>query len=263
MSADDFLTAVRGLIDAERFGAVATVVEGDGVGAKALVEVGSGVIAGSLPDALVADVVSDAAELSLKEQSRVVEYESANVFIEALAPPPVLVVFGAVHIAQALCTHATLLGYRVTVSDARPAFTTEERFPEAAQVIRGWPEEVVGQLEADQRTYVVLLSHDARFEDPVLRWGMEADLRYLGAMGSRRTHTNRVEKYRGMGYTDEQIASIPGPVGLDIGAETPGETAVSILAEMIQVRYGSGDGLSLRGREGRIHRQRTDDEGDI
>ncbi len=263
MTNDDFVAAVRRLIDAERFGAVATVVEGEWTGAKALIDVGEGVVAGDLPDSLAEDVVADAAELSLKEQSRVVEYDSGNVFIEAIAPPPVLVVFGAVHVAQALCTHASLLGFRVIVSDARPAFTTEERFPEAARVIRGWPEEVVGQLEADQRTYVVLLSHDARFEDPVLAWGMEADLRYLGAMGSRRTHANRVEKFRGLGYSPEQIARIHGPVGLDIGAETPGETAVSILAEMIQVRYGSGDGLSLRGREGRVHRQRTDDEGDI
>jgi xanthine dehydrogenase accessory factor len=259
----DVLAATRRLIESERFGAVATVVSGDDIGSKAVIEAGVGVVAGSLPEALVDDVLADADELMHREQSRVVEYESANVFVEALAPPPVLVVFGAVHTAQALTTHASLLGFRVLVSDARPAFTTEERFPDADRVIRGWPEEVVADLSADRRTYVVLLSHDARFEDPVLEWAMRSEARYIGAMGSRRTHEKRVRKFAEKGFTDDEIGRIHGPVGLDIGAETPGETAISILAEMIQVRYGSGTGLSLRGREGRIHRQRTEDEGDV
>lgn len=260
---DEVLAAARSLIDAERYGAVATVVAGASMGAKAAVDLTDGVVAGELPDDLVADVLADAAELVDREQSRVVEYGDDHVFIEALAPPPVLIVFGAVHVAQALTTHASLLGFRVIVSDARPAFTTEERFPEAHAVIRGWPEEVTGNLQADRRTYVVLLSHDARFEDPVLEWGLRQDLRYLGAMGSRRTHAKRVDKLAAKGFTDAEIARIHGPVGLDIGAETPGETAISILAEMIQVRYGAGTGLSLRGREGRVHRQRTEDEGDV
>lgn len=260
---NDVLSAVRRVLDAEVFGAVATVVSGEAIGAKAVIESGSGIVAGSLPDLLVPDVLADADELMHREQSRVVEYRSANVFIEALAPPPVLVIFGAVHVAQALTSHASLLGFRVIVSDARPAFTTAERFPEAHDVIRGWPEEVVAGLVADRRTYVVLLSHDARFEEPVLEWAMRSDARYIGAMGSRRTHANRVETFTAKGFTGEEIGRIHGPVGLDIGAETPGETAISILAEMIQIRYGSGTGLGLRGREGRIHRQRTDDEGDV
>jgi xanthine dehydrogenase accessory factor len=259
----EVLAAARRLIDTERFGAVARVVSGSRIVDRAVIEAGAGIVAGSLPDAVVDDVLADADELMHREQSRVVEYDDVNVFVEALAPPPVLVVFGAVHTAQALTAHASLLGFRVTVSDARPAFTTEERFPEAHEVIRGWPEEVASGLVADRRTYVVLLSHDARFEDPVLEWAMGSDARYIGAMGSRRTHHKRVEKFLAKGFTQDQIDRVHGPVGLDIGAETPGETAISILAEMIQVRYGSGTGLSLRGREGRVHRQRTDDEGDV
>lgn len=258
----DVLTAVRSVLDGERFGALATMVAGASVGAKAVIEAGE-VVAGSLPEHLVDDVVVDADELMHREQSRVVEYGDDHVFVEALAPPPVLYVFGAVHVAQALTEHATLLGYRVVVSDARPAFTTEERFPTAHEVIRGWPQDVVSDLPIDRRTYVVLLSHDARFEDPVLEWAMGSEARYIGAMGSRRTHATRVGKYLAKGWSEAQVARIHGPVGLDIGAEDPGETAISILAEMITVRYGSGTGLSLRGREGRIHRQRTDDEGDV
>jgi xanthine dehydrogenase accessory factor len=196
------------------------------------------------------------------EQNRTLTYGEAEVFIETVAPPPHLVVFGAVHIAQPLSTMAGQLGFHVTVSDARPAFTTVERFPDADRVLVGWPEELRDQIQLDRRTYVVLLSHDARFEDPVLPWVLDSPVKYVGAMGSRRTSAKRVDKLTGMGYSEDQIGRIHGPVGLDIGAEQPAETAVSILAEMIQVRYGSGTGESLRGTTRRIHAQRTEDAGD-
>ena len=149
------------------------------------------------------------------------------------------------------------------MSDARPAFTTEERFPDADRVLVGWPDALKDQIELDRRTYVVLLSHDARFEDPVLPWVLGSPVKYIGAMGSRRTAARRVEKLGTMGYDADQIGRIHSPVGLDLGAETPAENAISILAEMIQVRYGSGNGGSLRGREGRIHLHNAGDDADV
>jgi xanthine dehydrogenase accessory factor len=257
------LDDVAAVIAAEEFGAVVTVIKGDGVGSRALMHPDGSVRSGALPEELLGNVAADVVELLAHEQSKAVAYDSHDIFIEPLIPPPNLVIFGAVHIAQELTKHATMLGFRVTVSDARPAFLTEERFPEAVALLRGWPQDILDKLILDARTYIVLLSHDVRFEEPVLQAVLPSDVKYIGAMGSRRTHDNRVEKLLGEGFTQEQVGRIHGPVGLDLGAEGPGETAISIIAEMIHSRYGSGTGISLRGRSGRIHRQRTQDEGDI
>ena len=254
--------AVERLIGEERLGAVATVVAGRDLGAKAVIDFDAGYIAGELPVQVAADVLADAKSLMEHEQNRTLAYGEVEVFIETVAPPPHLVVFGAVHVAQPLSAIARRLGFHVTVSDARAAFTTGERFPDADRVLVGWPDDLKDDIELDRRTYVVLLSHDARFEDPVLPWVLESPVKYIGAMGSRRTSAKRVDKLKALGYSDEQIGRIHGPVGLDIGAEQPAETAISILAEMIQVRYGSGTGESLRGTTRRIHAQRTEDEGD-
>jgi xanthine dehydrogenase accessory factor len=257
------LDDVAEVIAAEEFGAVVTVIKGDGIGSRALMRPDGSVRSGALPEVILNDVAVDVVELLAHEQSKAVAYESHEVFIEPLIPPPNLVIFGAVHIAQELTKHATMLGFRVTVSDARQAFLTEERFPEAVALLRGWPEDILDKLILDARTYIVLLSHDVRFEEPVLQAVLPSEVKYIGAMGSRRTHANRVEKLLGEGFTQEQVGRIHGPVGLDLGAEGPGETAISIIAEMIHSRYGSGTGVSLRGRSGRIHRQRTQDEGDV
>ena len=256
------IEAVRRLVDQERLGAVATVVVGPDLGATAVIDAELGMVAGTFPGQILGDVLADARRLMAGEQNRTLVYGDREVFIETVAPPPRLVIFGAVHIAQPLSRIATELGFKVIVSDARPAFTTPERFPDAEQVLVGWPDEVKGRIDIDGRTYVVILSHDARFEDPLLPWVLDGPARYIGAMGSRRTHAKRVEKLMAMGYDTEAVARIHGPIGLDIGAEQPAEVAVSILAEMIQVRYGSGTGTSLRGRPGRIHQQRSDDPGD-
>ena len=255
--------AVRHLVEAERLGAVVTVVDGPDTGSKGVLDRAEGLTAGAIPGEIAADVASDAASLMDREQNRTLGYGDRSVYIETVAPQPQLIIIGAVHIAQELCRMAHGLGFRVIVNDARPFFTTEERFPEAESVIVGWPEEVADRLEIDARTYVVLLSHDARFEDPVLPLVLPGPAKYIGVMGSRRTHRRRVERLRAAGFAEDRIDRIHGPVGLDIGAETPGEVAISILAEMIQVRYGSGSGESLVGRPGRIHLQRTDDEGDL
>jgi xanthine dehydrogenase accessory factor len=257
------LEAVRSLVERERLGAVITVVEGPAIGAKAVLDRADGLVAGTIPGEILDAVIADAASLMGREQNRTLGYGEHEVYIETVAPQPRLLIIGAVHIAQELCRIAHSLGFRVTVNDARPFFTTPERFPEADQVIVGWPGEVADQLDIDGRTYVVMLSHDARFEDPVLPLVLPSDARYIGVMGSRRTHRRRVDRLRKAGFPEDQIARIRGPVGLDIGAEQPGEVAISILAEMIQVRYGSGTGESLVGRKGRVHLQRTEDAGDL
>ena len=249
------------MIAEERLGAILTVIEGDRIGQKALYDFDLGVVAGDLtvPDA----VASDAKQLMEHEQNLTLEYDAESVFVETLGPPPRLLIFGAVHIAQALCSLASQLGFRVSVSDARSVFTTTERFPDAHELLVGWPDELGDRIVIDRRTYIVLLSHDARFEDPVLPMVLDSDAKYIGAMGSRRTAQNRRDRLGAAGYSADAVARIHGPVGIDIGAETPEETAVSILAEMIQARYGTGTGMSLKGRAGRIHLQRTDDTGDV
>ncbi len=259
----DVLSAIRGLIDSERLGAAVTIVEGADLGLRAVIDAELGYIAGSMPEDIADDIVDDAGSLMKDEQKRTLGYGERQVFIESITPQPHLLIFGAVHIAQSLCRLGADLGFRVTISDARPIFTTAERFPEADKVVVGWPDQVMDELLMDGRTYVVLLSHDPRFEDPVLPAVLASPARYIGAMGSRRTHAKRMDRLSAEGFSDEQIARIHGPVGLDIGAEAPGEVAVSILAEMIQARYGSGSGNSLKGRAGRIHLQRTEDEGDV
>lgn len=256
------IESVTRLVSAERLGAIATVVAGPGLGMKAVIDYDVGYVSGELPEAVAADVLVDAVALMEREQNRTLAYGESEVFIETVAPPPHLVIFGAVHTAQPLSSMARQLGFHVTVSDARAAFVSPERFPDADRLLVGWPDDFKDELDIDRRTYVVLLSHDARFEDPVLPWVLDSPAKYIGAMGSRRTSAKRAEKLQSWGYSDEQIQRVHGPVGLDIGAETPAENAVSILAEMIQVRYGSGTGESLRGRQGRIHLQRTEDEGD-
>ncbi len=255
----DTNTAIQGLLEAEEFGSVVTLVDGPAIGNKAVIDSSGGVIAGSLPDEIVSDVVEDALTLMSHEQHRTLEYGAHSAFIETLAPPPDLLIFGAVHIGQALASFGTQMGYRVTVVDSREPFVTEERFPTASKLLVGWPRDLMDQLTFDRRTWVVVLSHDPRHETPPLEAALKADTRYIGAMGSRRTHELRVDRLRGLGFDDHDIERIHSPVGLDIGAETPQEVAVSILAEMTLVRYGAGTGISLKGVEGRVHKQRGDD----
>jgi xanthine dehydrogenase accessory factor len=248
--------AAKSLIDNERLGAVITVIGGGDAGMKAVVDYEDGLIAGQLPTELVDDVLADAAELMGREQSKTLTYGEIPVFIETVAPQPVMLVFGAGHNAQPLTTMAGLLGFRVVVADARPMWATDDRFPDADEVIVAWPDKVFEKIVPDRRTYIVLLSHDSRFEDPVFAMVRGKPIRYLGAIGSRRTHAARLERLAADGWSQDELDAIFGPIGLDIGAETPAEMAVSILGEIIQARYGKGTGFSLRGLEGRVHKQR-------
>jgi xanthine dehydrogenase accessory factor len=233
------------------------VVAGPATGTAAFLDAGGAVVAGSLPGEIAADAGSDAVRLAATEQSAALAYGDHEVFLEPVLPPPHLVVWGADEVAIPLSEIASRAGFRVTVCDPRPAFTSPERFPAAERVEVGWPDDVADRVPLDERSYVVSLTHDARVEGPLLPRVLDSPARYIGAMGSRRTHAKRVERLLGEGWDREQVDRIHGPVGLDIGAERPAEVAVSILAEMIAARYRSGTGEPLRGREGRIHRQRA------
>jgi xanthine dehydrogenase accessory factor len=256
-----YVAATKAILEEERLGSVATVIVGDGIGQKAVIDYESGVVSGALPESVASDVLGDAKELMDREQSKTLSYGDTTVFIEVLAPQPVMLIFGAGHNAQPLTSMAKQLGFRVVIADARPMWATDDRFPDADRVIVGWPDDVFAEIPLERRTYVVLLSHDARFEDPVFHAVHRKPIRYLGAIGSRRTHRARLERLAAEGWTDEELATIYGPVGLDIGGETPAEMAVSILGEIIQARYGKGTGLSLKGETGRVHKQRGEEEG--
>lgn len=239
------LEAVARLIEGEEFGSQATVVAGPAIGQSAVIQ-DDELIAGALPSEIVVDVVADAAALLDRERSLTLSYGSNEVYIESVAPRPHLVVFGAVHIAQEMVPIARQLGFHVTVSDARSAFTTPERFPDADRLLVGWPDQI--DLVSDRRTYVVVLSHDARFEDPLWPLVLRSPVAYIGAMGSSKTGARRREKLLADGFSPQEIERIHSPIGLNIGAETPAEVAVAILAEIIESRARPGVPLDLRGK---------------
>jgi xanthine dehydrogenase accessory factor len=241
---NEILAAVEGLLVNERLGARLTVVSAPGRGRSAVIDEEGGLLAGSLPRE-TPELVNDARQLMVREQSATLAYGPFEVYVETIAPPPRLVIFGAVHIGQELTALAHRLGYRVTVSDARPAFLTRERFPEAEDLTLGWPDQV--DLAFDARTFVVVLSHDDRFEDPLWPRLLPTPVAYIGAMGSRQTARRRRQKLGEAGFTDAELDRIHGPIGIDIGAVTPGEVAVAILAEMTQARYRRHQPLELTG----------------
>lgn len=173
-------------------------------------------------------------------------------FCESRLTPPRMVIFGAVAFAEALSSAAALLGYRVSVCDPRPPFATAERFPAAHEVVAQWPVDYLAGLEVDERTVVCVLSHDARTDVPLLRLALSLPVAYVGALGSRRTHGERVELLREAGATAAELERLRSPIGLDLGAATPEETAVSILAEVIAVRSGR-DARPLSATTGPIH----------
>lgn len=249
------LDAVRSLVDDERFGALVTFVAGPDTGRDAVVETGRGVVAGELPDEIADAVVRDSGVLVERERPATVTYGPHDVFVSPVVPRPRLHVFGAVHVAQALCGFATDLGYRVVVADARAAFATRDRFPSADEILVGWPDAIADRLTLDAATYVVVLSHDARFEDPLWPLVLGSGVRYMGAMGSRRTAAARRERLLAAGYPAAEVDRIHGPVGLDIGAESAGEVALSILAEMTRVRHRPDVPLELEGEIRRIEKR--------
>ncbi|HEX6506574.1 MAG TPA: XdhC family protein, partial [Chloroflexota bacterium] len=175
---------------------------------------------------------------------------ACEVFFDVYPAPPQLVIVGAGHVAVPLARFGKELGYRVVVTDARAAFARPERFPEADQVLKGWPQDVLPALDLGESTYVVLLSHDLKFDEPTLDHVLPSAVRYIGAIGSRKTQRSRFERLRLQGYTENQLGRLFGPVGLDIGGRTPEETAIAILAEITAVRRGRPGGF-MRDRERR------------
>ncbi len=235
---DAVLQAVRDAVRAERAVALLTVVDGDGAGARAAITENRG-MAGTLGspgrDAAVEDAVQRRFASGL---AGVEEIDGVSVFIDPIVPAPQLAIIGAVHIAIALTAMAKAAGYRVSVIDPRTAFLTTERLPGADRLIARWPDDALPDLELGPRDAAVCLAHDPKFEDPALTWLLRSRTGYVGAIGSRTTHGKRVARLREAGFDDTAIARVHSPVGLDIGAATPEEIAVSILAEVVAVRRG-------------------------
>ncbi|AEW99533.1 XdhC family protein [Streptantibioticus cattleyicolor] len=176
-----------------------------------------------------------------------------TVFVESSLPPPRMIVFGAIDFAAALVRVGAFLGYHVTVCDARPVFATRARFPEADEIVVEWPHRYLRRTRTDGRTVVCVLTHDAKFDVPLLVEALRLPVAFVGAMGSRRTHEDRERRLREAGVTEAQLARLRSPIGLDLGARTPEETALSIAAEIVAAREG-GTGLPLTGSDSPIHR---------
>ncbi|MFE5394409.1 XdhC family protein [Streptomyces sp. NPDC056568] len=175
-----------------------------------------------------------------------------TLLIESSVPAPRMIVFGAIDFASALVRAGKFLGYHVTVCDARPVFATAVRFPEADEIVVEWPHEYLARTDVDARTVLCVLTHDAKFDVPLLRLALRLPVAYVGAMGSRRTHLERNARLREVGVSDLELNRLRSPIGLDLGARTPEETALSIAAEIIATRRG-GTGASLTGAHTPIH----------
>ena len=263
------LAEVAGDIAAGRPVAVATVVahpDPARVGRRLVVRPQGRPPAGSLGSERADDaVVDDARGLLENGRTETLEYgpdgqrrgEGMRVFVSSYAPVPRLLVFGAIDFAAAVARVGAFLGYHVTVCDARPVFATATRFPEADEVVVDWPHRyLTAEHEAgriDPRTVVTVLTHDPKFDVPLLEVALRLpEVAYVGAMGSRRTHDDRMARLREAGVTEEEIDRLSSPIGLDLGARTPEETAISIAAEIIAGRWG-GSGQRLGVTDGRIH----------
>jgi xanthine dehydrogenase accessory factor len=234
-------------------GALVTVLDGPGAGAAVLVDA-DGAVAGSLGDPqLDAAAAEIADELMWAERSERRTVGDVTLFADAVFPPPRVIVFGAVDIAAHLCTFARDSGWRPIVVDPRARFATPERFPDAEEVLALWPEEALARVGGiDRATYVAVLTHDPKLDDAALAIALRSDAAYVGAMGSRRAQEARRERLRALGIGDEELERLSAPIGLDLGALTPEETALSIMAEVVAVRRGR-DGGRLAHARGRIH----------
>ncbi len=245
---------LKAAIESYQPASVATIVRGDPTGAKILI-IGEEVD-GTFGDvSLDEQVISRAREL-LEEGLSTTETVSGpqgeiDVFYESFPSPPTLIIFGAVHVAQPLTTMAKQLGFRVVVVDVRAKLATEDRFPDADEIVLEWPDAALTGRTIDRNTAIAILSHDPKFDEPALLGSLETPARYIGAVGSRKTNVDRRQRLKDAGVDDESIARIRGPIGLDIGASTPEEMAISILAEIIAV-WNNRKGGPLAAAKGNI-----------
>ena len=253
---------LRDAIRAEEPVALVTIVEGDPLGAKLLVRL-DGTFTGSLGHPELDRVVARDAQGDLDSGLSATRHygpegqarqDEVGVFIESFAPPPRMIIFGAVDFTAALTRVGKVLGYRVVVCDARPVFATPARFPMADEVVVDWPDRYLRAAGADlgPRDAVCVLTHDHKFDVPAIVSALDTRVGYLGAMGSRRTDLERRQRLREAGVAEEALSRLMAPIGLDIGARTPEETAVSICAEIIALRTGRRP-PSLRDTEVPIH----------
>lgn len=241
---------VHELVDQEIPVAMATIVRGEGIGTRMIVLPDA--VEGSLgDDKLDGEVAATARALLAAEKAESREIGDREIFFDVHPLPQHLVIFGAVHVAQPLSRYAQDLDYRVTVVDARKALATTERFPNVEQIIQAWPDKAYDQLTIGPHTWIAILSHDPKFDEPAILGALKTDARYIGTVGSRKTNQDRRERLREAGVSDEDLSRLHGPIGLNIGGKTPEEMAISILGEMIAIRNGR-DGGMLRDAVGSI-----------
>ncbi|MCC6629160.1 MAG: XdhC family protein [Chloroflexi bacterium] len=254
----ELFDALQARLGAGEPAVVATIIDGAGaVGHKLLIRPGAPLLGGLGEPALDIRATADGLDLLTRERSEQRRYATPAgevvVFLEVYPRPPRLLIFGAVHTGVAIAAFAKLLGFRVSVIDARSAFATAERFPHVDDLIVQWPDEALQEITVDESTYAVLLTHDEKFDDPTLMTLLRTDCRYIGAIGSRATSAARNDRLRAAGFSDADLTRIHSPIGLDLGSVTPEEIALSIVGEMIAARYGrDGRRLSAKVREAAI-----------
>lgn len=237
MNAEVF-QAIRRAIESERPAAFATVIEGDNVGSY-LALIHPDTALGTLgSDALDARALKELRRFMVEGGAQAIAIDGQRLYLEAQLPPPHLVIVGAVHIAIPLVGYAQIIGYKTTVIDARGTFATDERFPHAGNLIEAWPDEGLAQIALHPGVAAVVLAHDPKFEDPAMEVLLKSDVGYIGAIGSRATSEERLERLKAMGFTDADLNRIHGPVGLNLGGKSPEEIALSIMAEIVAVRNG-------------------------
>jgi xanthine dehydrogenase accessory factor len=215
---EELLSPLAEALREERPIALEVAISGPRIGAKRLVSSGDG--AGG--------------ELLARGETAIVETDDSELFVNSFAPRPEMYVFGAVDHAAAVAQVGRFLGYRVTICDARARFATKERFPDVDELVVEWPDRFLAQAPVDERTVICVLTHDHKFDVPLLKVALETNAGYIGAMGSRRTNEARTEQLKADGVTDEQLARVKAPIGLDIGSRTPEEVAIAVAAEVVR-----------------------------